>query len=102
MGIGLPVEGEVWWRTEMGEEGLPQGVLGVSVATGVKPPMDCRPVPPMTAMWMGSGWFVSLGGSLRKYSQYRHSGPRRRPFCGSRYARLCGVRGGYGKGVWAD
>lgn len=33
MGIGLPVEGEGWWRTEIGEEGVPHGVVGLRVAT---------------------------------------------------------------------
>lgn len=54
MGIGLPVEGEGWWRMLMGEEGMPQGVVEWMVATGVKPGRDCRPVPPMTAMATGA------------------------------------------------
>ena len=35
---------------EIGEEGRPQGVGIVRVATGVKLGRDCRPVPPITAM----------------------------------------------------
>lgn len=54
MGMGLPVEGEGWWRTLMGAEGLPQGVVGETLATWVKSARDWRPVPPMTAIWMGS------------------------------------------------
>lgn len=55
MGIGLPVEGEGWCRTAIGEDGLPHGVVGVRLATWVKWGRDCRPVPPITAMVMGSG-----------------------------------------------
>ncbi len=49
----------------MGEEGEPQGVEGLRVATWVKPGRDWRPVPPITAMWMGSGvacqhWAVGM------------------------------------------
>lgn len=33
MGIGLPLEGEGWWRTLIGAEGAPQGVDGVTLAT---------------------------------------------------------------------
>ena len=49
-GLGL------WCSTVMGEEGAPQGVLTVIWAAGVKPGMEERPVPPMTAMRMGSMW----------------------------------------------
>lgn len=34
--MGLPVEGEGWWRMEIGEEGVPHGVVGFNVATCVK------------------------------------------------------------------
>jgi hypothetical protein len=54
MEMGAPVVGEGCWRMEMGEDGVPQGVLGVSVATCVKPGRDWRPVPPMTAMGTGA------------------------------------------------
>ena len=50
MGIGLPVVGEGCWRIEIGEEGAPQGVVGVRFATCVKLGRVERPVPPMTAM----------------------------------------------------
>ena len=50
MGMGLPVVGEGWFRMEIGEEGVPQGVLGVSVAARVKLGSVCRPVPPITAI----------------------------------------------------
>jgi len=50
----LPLLG-VWCRTVMGDEGVPQGVVGLSEATGVKPGRDWRPVPPITAMGMGPG-----------------------------------------------
>lgn len=36
MGIGLPVDGDGWCRTDMGAEGVPQGVVGLIVATCVK------------------------------------------------------------------
>lgn len=62
MGIGLGREEEGWWRTEIGEEGAPQGVSSLRVATWEKPPMDWRPVPPITAMWMGSLVGLALGG----------------------------------------
>lgn len=39
----------------MGEDVFPHGVSTVSEATGVKPASDCRPVPPITAILMGSG-----------------------------------------------
>lgn len=55
MGIGLPVEGEGWWRMDIGDEGEPHGVLGWRVATWVKSASDWRPVPPMTAIRTGSG-----------------------------------------------
>jgi hypothetical protein len=42
-------------RTVMGEEGAPQGVVSVRVAMGVKPERCWRPVPPITAIWMGPG-----------------------------------------------
>lgn len=59
-GMGLPsAEGEEWWRTAMGEEGVPQGVVTLREATGVKPGRDWRPVPPITAMGMGPGGVVS-------------------------------------------
>jgi len=54
MGMGLPVVGEGWCRMEIGEEGVPQGVLRVSVAARVKLGSVCRPVPPITAIWTGS------------------------------------------------
>ena len=50
IGIGLPVVGEGWCRTLMGEEGVPQGVDMFRFATWVKSARDWRPVPPMTAM----------------------------------------------------
>lgn len=40
MGMGLPVDGEGWWRIVIGEEGLPQGVWRLRVATCVKPARD--------------------------------------------------------------
>lgn len=46
---------ELWVRMRIGEEGAPQGVVGVREATGVKPGREERPVPPMTAMRTGSG-----------------------------------------------
>ena len=39
---------------EIGEDGVPQGVSGLRVATWVKPWRDWRPVPPMTAIDIGS------------------------------------------------
>ncbi len=44
---------------EMGEEGWPQGVKGFTVAMGVKPGRDWRPVPPITAILTASGRVVS-------------------------------------------
>ena len=41
-------------RIRIGEEGGPQGVEIVRAATGEKPGSDSRPVPPMTAILMGS------------------------------------------------
>ena len=73
MGIGLGREEEGWWRTEMGEEGAPQGVSSLRVATWEKPPMDWRPVPPITAMWMGSSVGSALGVYVRRDVRYRHS-----------------------------
>ena len=58
--MGLPVEGEGWWRTEMGEEGAPQGVEGEMIATWVKSAREARPVPPITAMWIGSVSLLSF------------------------------------------
>jgi hypothetical protein len=55
MGMGCPVVGEGCVRMLMGEDGVPQGVLGCSVRMGVKPGRDCRPVPPMTAIETGAG-----------------------------------------------
>ena len=46
--------GEGWERMVMGDEGWPQGVGTVRVVTGVKPGREERPVPPMTAIRMGS------------------------------------------------
>lgn len=54
MGMGLPDVGEGCWRTAIGEEGEPQGVVGLRLATCVKPASELRPVPPITAMWIGS------------------------------------------------
>jgi hypothetical protein len=54
MGMSLPVEGDLWCKTLMGDEGVPHGVSTLRDAARVKPGSDCRPVPPMTAMWMGS------------------------------------------------
>ena len=54
IGIGLPVDGDGWWRTDIGAEGDPHGVVGLMLATWVKSAREARPVPPMTAMWMGS------------------------------------------------
>lgn len=31
--MGLPVVGEGWCKTEMGDDGEPQGVVGLRVAT---------------------------------------------------------------------
>jgi hypothetical protein len=33
IGIGLPVEGDGWWRIEIGLDGLPHGVSTSKVAT---------------------------------------------------------------------
>lgn len=52
--MGLPVAGEGWCRIEIGEDGVPHGVVGLSVATCVKCGRDCNPVPPMTAIETGS------------------------------------------------
>lgn len=54
-GIGAPLVGDGWCRMEIGDDGAPQGVVGFRVATWVKWGRDWRPVPPMTAMWTGSG-----------------------------------------------
>lgn len=54
MGVGRPVVGEGWWRIEMGDEGVPHGVLTLSVATFVKWGSCLMPVPPITAMRTGS------------------------------------------------
>ena len=54
MGMGLPVEGDGWWRTEIGADGEPQGVSTLTLATCVKSAREARPVPPMTAIRMGS------------------------------------------------
>lgn len=62
MGIGLPVDGDGWWRTVMGEEVAPQGVSTLRFATGVKEGRLWRPVPPMTAMGIGS-WGESVSGT---------------------------------------
>lgn len=53
--MGFPVEGEGWCRMEIGEDGVPHGVVGLRVATCVKCGRDCNPVPPMTAIETGSG-----------------------------------------------
>ena len=53
--MGFPDVGEAWWRIEMGDEGLPQGVSTSRVAASVKPGRDWMPVPPITAMRTGSG-----------------------------------------------
>ena len=50
----MPVEGDLWCSTLMGDEGVPHGVSTLREAASVKPGSDCRPVPPMTAMWMES------------------------------------------------
>ena len=55
-GVG---SGKGWWGRGgrgmvMGDEGWPQGVGTVRVVTGVKPGREERPVPPMTAIRMGS------------------------------------------------
>lgn len=68
MGMGSPVVGEGWCRMEMGEEGWPHGVLRLRVAAWVKFGSDCRPVPPMTAMWTGSG-----GREKRQHQSGRRS-----------------------------
>ena len=60
MGMGFPDEGDVWCRIEMGEEGIPQGVDGLRVATWVKSGRVCRPVPPITAMRMVPGSKLKL------------------------------------------
>lgn len=41
------------WRTVIGEDGEPQGVLTAREAMGVKPSRRWRPVPPITAIWIG-------------------------------------------------
>jgi hypothetical protein len=57
-GMGLPSEeGEEWWRTVTGDEGVPQGVVMLREAIAVNPGRDWRPVPPITAMGMGPEWF---------------------------------------------
>lgn len=53
--MGLPVEGDGWWRIDIGEEGVPHGVVGLRDATCVKLGKDCNPVPPITAIETGSG-----------------------------------------------
>ena len=40
IGNGSPVEGDGWCRIDIGEEGVPQGVVGVRVATWVKSARD--------------------------------------------------------------
>jgi len=45
----------------IGAEGEPHGVVGVIVATCVKSAKEASPVPPMTAMRIGSVEKVSLG-----------------------------------------
>jgi hypothetical protein len=56
--MGLPSEeGEEWWRTVTGDEGVPQGVVMLREAIAVNPGRDWRPVPPITAMGMGPEWF---------------------------------------------
>ena len=62
----------------MGDEGKPHGVSGLTVATGSKPGMWLRPVPPMTAMWTGSARGVreindSRNCKLRVTSDRGHS-----------------------------
>jgi hypothetical protein len=55
--IGTGVSGDVGEgcsRTRIGADGFPHGVLRDRAATGEKPGRDSRPVPPMTAMEMGS------------------------------------------------
>lgn len=47
----------------MGDDGLPHGVKGSTVAAGVKPGRDWRPVPPMTAIRTGS-WKGELSGGM--------------------------------------
>ena len=54
MGIGLFMDREGWWRTAIGDEGAPHGVSGLMLATWVKSASEARPVPPITAMRMGS------------------------------------------------
>lgn len=41
------------FRIVIGEDGGPQGVVGLRIAMGVKPSSFCRPVPPMTAIGTG-------------------------------------------------
>jgi hypothetical protein len=83
----------------MGEEGVPQGVVGLSEATGVKPGRDCRPVPPITAMGMGPGAVVlvlriaclvllsiaGVGGGGNGRAAYHRMSLQCWPFCGNRY-----------------
>lgn len=54
MGMGLPVEGEGWWRIEIGEDGVPHGVSTFRVAASVKFSRAWMPVPPITAILTGS------------------------------------------------
>lgn len=86
MGTGWWDCGEGWCRTEMGEEGLPQGVVGSRVATWEKPGRCCRPVPPMTAMGIGSwvGMLANAGDCLvEEIETYHRSEKGCWPFCGS-------------------
>lgn len=54
MFTGLLLDEVVCWRTVMGDEGVPQGVSIERDATGVKPGRWEIPVPPITAMGIGS------------------------------------------------
>lgn len=62
IGMDLPVEGDGWCSTAIGEDGAPQGVEGLILATCVKSAREARPVPPMTAMCIGSVSFLSVYG----------------------------------------
>ena len=59
--VGEEGVGAGWVRRVMGLEGAPQGVEGVRRAMGVKEGRCERPVPPIMAMWTGSGFW---GGGL--------------------------------------
>jgi len=70
----------------MGEEVLPHGVSMFRLATCVKPASDCNPVPPMTAIGIGSTE-VGVGKRRRAWDfirSYQSRRSQRSPSCGSR------------------